>query len=307
MTEVSTAKIEALRVVEHDPRFRSLVGSAPTGEILGDHFIFTEGPVWDPRRRHLLFTDIPASRIHCWSPAQGFSLFRDGSNKANGLALDRDGALLICEHATSRVVRLDEGGAIEILAAHFEGRALNSPNDIVIGPSGDIYFTDPIYGRTADPWGVQRPEEMGFRGVYRLARNTGALDAIARDFDGPNGLCFSRDARLLYVNDSERQHIRIFAIGADGSVRGGEVWAETKGSEEGCPDGMKVDAAGNVWCCGPGGIHVFDGNAVCLGAIFLPPVVTNFAFGGDDLRDLFVTASNRVYRLRLGVPGLPIF
>lgn len=300
-------KAEELRVAVHNPRLRDLLGREPVLETLGESFAFTEGPVWHPVKNHLLFTDIPHSQIFCWAPECGYSLYRDNTNKANGLAYDRAGRLLVCEHATSRVVRLNDTGKIEILASKFEGKELNSPNDIISTRSGDIYFTDPLYGRMADPWGVKRPAELGFRGVFRLEPTTRRLSVVADDFDGPNGLCLSRDERRLYINDSERQHIRVFDLTYDGTISGGEVWAETQGPEEGCPDGMKIDVAGNIYCCGPGGIHVFSESAECLGIIFLPPVVTNFTFGGRDMRDLFITASNRLHRVRTAIPGIPAF
>lgn len=305
--DASGGRAERFRVSEYDRRFRDLLGLDPTYEVLGEGFAFTEGPLWHPAQHYLLFTDIPNSRIHKWSAADGISLFRDQTNKANGLTYDRTGALLLCEHATSRVTRLGHDGRIEVLASHFQGKALNSPNDIVVASTGDIFFTDPIYGRLAESYGEERPEVMGFRGVYRLDARTNALSLLARDFDGPNGLCFSRDETRLYVNDSERNHIRVFEQRGGGGFTGGEIWAETRGSEVGCPDGMKADAAGNVYCSGPGGIHVFSEDAECFGIIHLPSQVANFTFGGPDLRGLFVTARQSLYRLRVSVPGIAVF
>jgi gluconolactonase len=170
-----------------------------------------------------------------------------------------------------------------------------------VAPDGAIYFTDPTYGRL-DYYGVKRDPELAFRGVYRIAPS-GALALLADDFAQPNGLCFSPDFARLFVNDTDRQHIRAFDVTADGTLAGGAVWAETTGEGAGAPDGMKIDAAGNLYCCGPGGIHVFAADATCLGVIRVPEYAANFAWGEADLRSLFVTASTSLYRVRTVVPG----
>ncbi|HYD04612.1 MAG TPA: SMP-30/gluconolactonase/LRE family protein, partial [Reyranella sp.] len=149
-----------------------------------------------------------------------------------------------------------------------------------------------------------RELELDFRAVYRLSPD-GALALMAGDFGQPNGLCFSLDERRLYVNDTDRQHIRLFEVGADGTLTGGGIWAETRGDGAGAPDGMKIDSAGNIYCCGPGGIHVFAPDATCLGVIRVPEYTANFCFGDDDCRSLYVTASTSLYRLRVAVPGVP--
>jgi gluconolactonase len=182
---------------------------------------------------------------------------------------------------------------------------LNSPNDIIVARNGDIWFTDPIFGRV-EYYGVPREPELPFRGVYRVGSN-GAVVLLVDDFDQPNGLCFSLDGTQLYVNDTARNHIRIFRIDPDGSLAGGDVFAETTGEGEGGADGMKLDRAGNVYCCGPGGVHVFDPAGVCLGVIRTPEVAANFCFGGDDLRTIFVTASSSLYRRRVEIAGHPLF
>ncbi len=232
--------------------------------------------------------------------------FRKPSNKANGNTYDRLGRMLTCEHATSRVVRTDAGGATTVLATHYRGRELNSPNDIVVKRDGFIYFTDPTYGRMP-VYGLPREPELDFRGVYRLAEDGSALSLLADDFAQPNGLCFSRDERRLYVNDTERGHIRVFTVKDDGSLAAGRVFATLAGTGAGAPDGMKVDRDDNVYCCGPGGVHVLSPDGQALGVIRTPEVVANFAWGDPDMLSLFLTASTSLYRVRTRTPGVPLF
>ncbi len=288
------------------PRFASVVGAGVTFERIGTGYLFTEGPLWHPRGKFLLFSDMPGDIIRRWSPADGVRTFRQPCNKANGETYDRQGRLITCEHATSRVTRTEPDGKITVLATHYADKELNSPNDIVAKGDGAIYFTDPTYGR-AEFYGVPREPELAFRGVYRLEPESRKLTLLADDFAQPNGLCFSLDEKRLFVNDTERRHIRAFDVQADGRLADGMVWAETTGTEEGWPDGMKLDSAGNVYCSGPGGIHVFDPEANCLGVIQTPEPTANFTFGEDDCRSLFIAASTSIYRIRVTVPGRPVF
>lgn len=287
-----------------DRRFESVVGSSVEFEQLGSGFQFTEGPLWHPQRRELLFSDMPGDHLRVWSAAQGVRTFRQPCHKSNGLTWDREGRLLVCEHATSRVTRTEPDGTSTVLASHLGDKELNSPNDIIVHSSGDIYFSDPTYGRMP-VFGVERPTQLGFRGVYRLNPQTRALTLLADDFAQPNGLCFSLDEKRLFVNDTERQHVRVFDVKPDGTIGQGRVWAETTGEGRGAPDGMKIDSAGNLFTCGPGGIHVFDADANCLGVIRVPEVTANFCWGDDDMRSLFITASTSLYRIRVKVPGRP--
>jgi gluconolactonase len=286
-----------------DRRLTGVVGAQVTFERIATGCLFTEGPLWHPRERFLLWSDMPGDHLRRWSPADGVTTFRKPSNKSNGLTWDREGRLLACEHATSRVTRTERDGRIVPLATHHEGKELNSPNDIVCSAAGEIYFSDPNYGRM-DYYGVKRDPELAFRGVYRVGPDPRSARLLADDFDQPNGLCFSLDGARLFVNDTARNHIRVFDVKPDGGLSGGAVWAETRGEGAGAPDGMKLDSAGNVYCCGPGGIHVFASDAVCLGVIQVPERTANFAWGDDDLRSLYVTASTSVYRIRVQVPGL---
>ena len=285
-----------------DQRFVDVVGAGVQYERLAGGFMFTEGPQWDPRHQRLLFSDIPGNAIFQWSRAASVRVFRAPSDMANGLALDRNGRLLCCEHATSRVTRIELDGAVTVIASAFEGGALNSPNDIVVKRDGAIYFTDPIYGRM-EYYGVARAPVLAFRGVYRVEPDGALITLLADDFAQPNGLCFSADERRLFVNDTERMHIRAFDVVGDGTLRNGRIWAELSGDGAGAPDGMKIDSEGNLYCCGPGGIHVLDQSAATLGVIRVPRPVANFTWGEDDLKSLFITATDNLYRIRVRVPG----
>ena len=287
-----------------DARLTGLFEPGAALQTLSTGHLFTEGPLWDATADRLLFSDIPGDRIHAWSEAGGTSVFRAPSHKSNGLAWDRQGRLLACEHATSRLTRTEADGRITVLAARWQGVELNSPNDVVVARDGGIWFTDPTYGRMPH-YGVERPVVLGHRGVYRLAPDGTTLSLVADDFRQPNGLCFSLDGRRLYVNDTERGHVRAFDVHADGRVDGGVVWAEPSVEGPGAPDGMKVDSAGHLWCCGPGGLHVFDADARCLGVLRTPVVAANFTWGDADLKSLYITASDTVLRVRVRVPGCP--
>ena len=286
-----------------DPRFAAVVGPSVAIEKIATGFLFTEGPLWHPAGRYLLFSDMPGDIMRKWSAAEGVTTFRRPCAQSNGLAWDNQGRLIVCEHATSRLTRTEPDGASTVLASHHAGQELNSPNDVVVKSDGAIYFSDPTYGRMK-VFGNPRPLQLDFRGVYRVAPDGRTLALLAGDFGQPNGLCFSLDESRLYVNDTERRHIRRFDVRADGTLADGRVWAETKGEGAGAPDGMKIDSAGNVYCCGPGGIHVFAPDATCLGVIRMPEPTANFCFGDDDRRSLYVTASTSLYRLRVATPGV---
>lgn len=275
-------------------------------ERIATGFEFTEGPVWHPRDRTLIFSDIPGDHMHRWTAAEGITTFRKPSNMANGNTYDRRGRLVTCEHATSRVTRTEHDGAVVVLASHYGGRQLNSPNDVVVRSDGSIFFTDPTAGRR-EYYGIPREPELGFRGVYRIAPD-GRLHLLVDDFDQPNGLCFSLDERRLFVNDSPRRHIRVFDVTSDGELTSGAIWAVVGGAEgDRVPDGMKIDSAGNVWCAGPGGIHVFAPDAARVGVVAFPEDVANFTWGDDDVCSLFATASTSVYRVRVTIPGRRAF
>ncbi len=273
-------------------------------EQVATGFVFTEGALWHSEQSFLLFSDIIGNQMHRWDAREGVSSFRQPSNMANGNAWDRQGRLLTCEHATSRVTRTEPDGAVTVLASHFEGRALNSPNDIVVKSNGAIYFTDPIFGRRS-PHGVPRDPELDHSSVYRINPATGALTRLSPRLEQPNGLCFTLDESLMYVNDSPRKQIHVYPVLTDGSLGDGWLFAELPGDEPGVPDGMKVDTLGHVYCCGPGGIHVLTPQGRRIARIRFPEKSCNFAFGDADHRTLYVTACTSVYRIRLEAAGKP--
>ena len=290
-----------------DERVRDVVDVGETLTRLAGDFRFTEGPIWHPAERHLTFSDIPGNRIHRWSEADGVSVLREPSHMANGNTYDGQGRMLTCEHATSRVTRTEPDGAVTILASHYRGKELNSPNDIVVRRDGTIWFTDPTFGR-ADSVGVARPLELDFRGVFRMGPDGEDLTVVCADCDMPNGLAFNPAQDRLYVADTPRMHVRRFAVDDGGALTGGEVFAESSGDGPGAPDGLKTDAAGHVFCAGPGGVHIYHpADGACLGVIPTPAFCANFTWGGADMRTFFLTASTALYRMRVKVPGMPLF
>lgn len=286
----------------NDAAYAVVARDAPI-QRLATGFVFTEGALWNERDQSLLFSDIDESRMHRWDARNGASVFRDPSRMTNGNTWDAQGRLLSCEHASSRVVRTEAGGELTVLASHFEGLELNSPNDIVARRDGSIYFSDPIFGRRL-PHGTDRVAQLDHSSVYRIAPD-GGLSRLAVTLEQPNGLCFSLDESLLYVNDSPRKRIHVHRVRKDGSVDAGRHFADVPGDEPGVPDGMKVDMEGRIYCCGPGGIHVFTPEGTRIARIRFPEKACNFAFGDEDHRTLYVTACTSLYSIRLKTPGRP--
>jgi gluconolactonase len=288
-----------------DPAFERVVSEEPLRKRAGG-FIFTEGTVWHAEKRVVIFSDIPGNKMYTFNPAtERTEPYRDPSNKANGNVFDHQHRLVTCEHATSLVVREEKDGTRTILASHFNGVELNSPNDVVVDQRGRLYFSDPPYGRLAGV-GIERPQMLSVQGVYRVDPNDGLVVQLVDDFDRPNGLCLAEKETVLYVNDSARKHIRRFDI-RDDKLSGGNVWAELRGDGPGAPDGMKVDSAGNILCCGPGGVHIFDKYAKFLGRIRVPEECCNFNWGDDDLRTLYMSSTTSLYSCRMHVPGNAIW
>jgi len=283
-------------------RLAEICGSNSKLERVASGFRFVEGPVWYSRQNTLLFSDIIGDAMYRLERTGEVKTYRQPSHMANGSTLDREGRLLTCEHASSRVSRTSVDGDYEVMASHYGDLELNSPNDIVVRRDGSIYFTDPNSGRT-EKYGVERQQELDFQGVYRLEPETGELTLLVEDFDKPNGLCFSLDESVLFVNDTSRQHIYAFDVTEDGSVCNSRVWASTDGDLPGVADGMKIDSQGNLYCCGSGGIHVFDPSGTPLGVIVVPEVAANFTWGGEHLSDLYITATHSIYRLGMNVRG----
>jgi sugar lactone lactonase YvrE len=263
-------------------------------------FTFTEGPIWIPGEGCLLFTDIPANRIHRWRPsATDAEIYREPSGHANGLTLDHDGKILACEHSERQISSGAYGEIERTLVYSFEGKRFNSPNDIVVHSSGAIYFTDPPYGL-----GQSDVKELDFQGVYRLGSDS-LLSCVVREFTAPNGLAFSPDESVLYIGDSEDEIIERFRVEADGSLSGGELFSDqSNDGREGWPDGMKVDIDGRLWTTGAGGVWVIESDGTVLGQFVLPEKPSNVAFGGPEFATLYVTAQSSVYSVDTNVRGI---
>jgi gluconolactonase len=293
--------------VKSDKLFE-LVDREAEVEKLATGFTFTEGPIWNKDGRFLLFSDMPGDVRRRWDEENGVQEVMRPSNKGNGMTYDADGRLLVCEHSTSSLVRIDPDGTgtgRDVLASHYDGKELNSPNDVIQASDGSIYFSDPWYGRMP-VFGVERDRELGFQGVYRIPAGGGDLQLLVDDFEQPNGLCFSPDESLLYINDTPRAHIRVFDRQPDGTIANGRMFFENIGSgviEEGIPDGMKCDEHGNVYVTGPGGVWVISPDAEQLGVIEVPENVGNLNWGGDDWNDLYMPSTTSLYRIRMKVSG----
>jgi gluconolactonase len=244
-----------------------------------------------------------------WDPDSGVSEVANPSNKGNGMTIDNDGRLVVCEHVTSSVVRMDpdgKGGGREVLATHYEGKELNSPNDVVVKSDGAIYFSDPTYGRMPG-FGLEREQDLDFQGVYRIAPGAVTRSCSSTTSISPNGLCFSTDESLLYINDTTRAHIRVFDVAGDGTLSNSRVLADGIGSgslEIGdLVDGMKLDERGNVWVTGPGGVCVFDPDGNHIGTVEVPENVGNVNWGGPNWDQLFIPATSSMYRVQCKVSG----
>lgn len=290
-----------------DPRFRDLLPAAARPERLAQGFRWAEGPVWFADHQCLLFSDIPSETIHRWTPDGQLSTFRAPSNFANGNCRDRAGRLVTCQHGTRSVTRTEPDGTLTTLASHYQGKRLNSPNDLVVRSDGTIWFSDPSYGILSDYEGHKAPPEQPERRVYRLNPVTGDLAAVASDFAQPNGLAFSPDESLLYVADSGASHdtalpriIRKFHVAPDLSLSGGTVFASI---DCGIPDGFRLDRAGNLWTSAGDGVHCFAPDGTLIGKIPIPEVVSNLTFGGTRGNQLFITAHSSLYMILTGTGG----
>ncbi len=286
------------------PKLLDLIDADAELEQLGTGCEFTEGPIWHAEGKFLLFSDIPANQMKKWTAEEGITNFRVPSGKSNGLTYDKQGRLVTCEHANRRVSRTEADGTVVTIASHYDGKRLNSPNDVIVKSDGSIYFSDPPYGLTAD-YGIEGEQDLDFQGVYRLSADGQTLTLLVDDFDRPNGLCFSPDESILYIDDTERMHVRAFDVQSDGTIANGRIFAEEEG-EGSAPDGMKVDVHGNVYLTGPGGIWIFDPSGEHLGILQTPERAANLGWGGDDWSTLFITASTSLYSIQCKVSGIPV-
>ena len=295
----------ALTIEAARPGIEELVDPQSSLRRLAGGFVFIEGPVWNHDGAYLLFNDIQNDTRWRWSEADGATIVARPNWIGNGMVYDAAGHLLVCEHVTSCVAKIRPDGSRDIAAFHYRGTYLNSPNDVVTRSDGSVYFTDPDYGRWDHPVGVHRPFELGFQGVFRVPAEGGDVElALPTDeFEQPNGLCFSPDESVLYINDARR--IKAFDVSVDGSLHNGRVFQTALASEEipgnGNPDGMKCDARGNVWCAARGGIWVITPSGELLGVIETPEVTANLAWGGRDWRSLYICSSTTLYVLETKV------
>jgi gluconolactonase len=290
------------------PAFLELVDEDAELERLGTGFTFTEGPLWNPDG-FLLFSDMPGDVRRRWDAENGVTEVANPSNKGNGMTFDLDGKLIVCEHVTSSVVRMDPdgtGSGREVIASHYGDRELNAPNDVVVKSDGAIYFSDPTYGRMPG-FGIEREQDLDFQGVYRIPPGGGDTQLLADDFGQPNGLCFSTDESLLYVNDTEKAHIRVFDVQDDGTIANSRVLADGIGTASlelgDLVDGMKLDERGNIWVTGPGGVLAFSPEGEHIGTIQVPEPVGNLNWGGPDWNWMFIPATSSVYRIECKVSG----
>jgi gluconolactonase len=299
----SSKRVESLA-----PELERIVSSSESIHDLADGFGGAqgpaEGPLWWREGGYLVFSDIHNNRRMKYEPGKGVSLLLEPTNRANGLTRDLQGRLVACEHDSRRVTRQEPDGSITVIANSFQGRQLNRPNDVVVKSDGCIYFTDPWTSPNApQQW------DLTFSGVYRVTPDLGTLSLLVDDFVVPNGLAFSPDESVLYINDSRHGHIRAFDVAPNGTLAkaSDRVFVDLRGAEPGVPDGMKVDVEGNVYCGGAGGLWIIDPKGKKLGRVAHgAPATTNLAFGGADWKTLYFTSRNHLGSVNVKIAGIPV-
>ncbi len=313
-TSTAYATLESL-----DKRFDALIAPDTRIEKIADDLLWSEGPLWDARTRTLLFSDIPRNRVMQWHAEKGVSVFLERSGYtgaapftgrepgSNGLTFDPKGRLTLCQHGDRRVSHREADGTFVPVATQYDGKRLNSPNDLVYDNQGALYFTDPPYGL---PGTFKDPtKELPFQGVYRVSKD-GKVTLLTKELEAPNGLAFSPDHKTLYVANSQTQSPiwKAFPVNADGSLGASRVFADASKlykEGDGVPDGLKVDVKGNVFATGPGGVLLYAPDGTLLGRILTGVPTANVAFG-EDGSTLFITANHRVLRLRTRTQGMPL-
>jgi gluconolactonase len=289
-------EVETKFDIKNEAEFRKLIPPDAKLEKLAGGMKFTEGPVWvNANGGYLIFSDIPANQLKKWTKKDGLTTFREPSNNANGNTIDKQGRLLTCEHSGRRVSVTEKDGTVKTVVDSYQGKKLNSPNDIVVKSDGTIWFTDPPYGI--------RPEQKELDGNYVFCFDPRkmSLKVVASDFDRPNGICFSPDEKLLYVADSGKpRHIRVFEVAPDNSLRNGRVFCKI---DVGGPDGIRSDSKGNIWSSAGDGVHIFAPDGTLIGKILVPETPANLCFGGEDGKTLFVTARTSLYAIKTAVTG----
>jgi gluconolactonase len=295
-----------------DERFAVCVKRSARLDHLYDGCRWAEGPAYFPAGRYVMWSDIPNDRMLRWDETTGtVGVLRQPAGNSNGNTVDRAGRLVSCEHGNRRVTRTEHDGSITVIADRFEGKRLNSPNDVVVQSDGSIWFTDPAYGIESDYEGNRGESEIGACHVYRVDAGTGACRIVADDFDRPNGLAFSPNERLLYVSDTGTRrdpdgppHIRVFKVGDDGKLTNGAMFARCT---VGVFDGFRLDEAGRIWTSAGDGVHCYDPDGTLIGKVLVPEPVANVVFGGLKRNRLFICATTSLYSVLLPVNGAATF
>jgi gluconolactonase len=295
-----------------DRRFARLVNSNARLERLYEGCRWAEGPAYFPAGRYLVWSDIPNDRMLRYDETSGaVSVFRHPAGYSNGNTVDREGRLVTCEHGNRRVSRTEHDGTVTVIADSFEGRRLNSPNDVVVGSDGAVWFTDPAYGIDSDYEGHRAESEIGACHVYRVDPWSGAVRVAADDFVRPNGIAFSPDERRLYVSDTGAshaedgpRHIRVFDVDPEGRLTGGEVFATCT---SGAFDGFRLDEAGRIWASAGDGVHCYDPDGTLIGRVAVPEVVANVVFGGPKRNRLYICGTTSLYALMVQTNGARTF
>src|SRR4051794_19945452 len=295
-----------------DERFGRLVNSNARLEKLYEGCRWAEGPAYFPAGRYVIWSDIPNDRMMRYDETTGaVGVFRQPAGYSNGNTVDRQGRLVTCEHGNRRVTRTEHDGSVTVIASHFEGKRLNSPNDVVVRSDDSIWFTDPSYGIDSDYEGHKAESEIGACYVYRVDPQSGEIRIVADDFVRPNGIAFSVDERQLYVVDTGATHVkdgprhmRVFDVNESGKLSGGRIFATCT---SGLFDGFRLDEAGRIWTSAGDGVHCYDPDGTLIGKIMVPEVVANLVFGGPKRNRLYICGTTSLYAVFLFVNGTKTF
>jgi len=302
-------EVEGTGIEVTDARFKACFAGHVRVERLWTGARWSEGPAWFAAGRYLVWSDIPNNRMMRYDEPTGHvGVFRDRSNNSNGNTVDNQGRLVTCEHLARRVTRTESNGSISVIADKWDGKRLNSPNDVVVKSDNSIWFTDPAYGIDADYEGDRATQEIDGCYVFRVDPKSGQVDAVVTDMVRPNGLAFSPDEKYLYIADTGAthvdngpRHIRRFTVGANGkSLKGGEVFAECT---SGLFDGFRVDRSARIWTSTGEGVHCYDADGTLIGKILIPEMVANVTFGGPKLNRLFICGTTSLYSIYLFANG----
>jgi gluconolactonase len=290
------------------PAMREVADPDPSLTRVVSEIGFGEGPVWDHRTQSLFFVDIIGSNIWRWTPGVGKEIVLSKACHPDGMTFDREGRLIVAGWSSRTVYRREKDGSWVTIASHYQGKKINTPNDIVVKSDGAVYWTDPdgalfIPGKE----GEDQQRYRDFTGVLRLSPDGSEIRPATEEGTSPNGLAFSPDEKLLYVNDTRQHHIRVYDVGGDGILGNGRLFYKLQGEEPGHADGMKVDVVGNVYCTGPAGIHVVSPDGTLIGRLRTPEPATNLCWGDDDWRSLYITTVPAVYRTRLKISGVAVW